>query len=260
MTAPRYCVCLQANTADQIFEQVRVCKDTDIAIEVSEGDSPARLIDRLHVEGSSRRRIIWSLRPLTGQPIGPLSRWQDAYPIDRLERFLDELEPHLDAVPTHGVMLGWTPAWNDDLGPLGGLLPRRLDRPWLRIGVHTPRLDPSSTVPLIRDGLVDVVSTPFGLDDQRAAAWLLPVAEDAECDVLVRGDGCTDRGRIVHELAALGCDELPTRLAMTLRLASMHRSVSAVLCPPPLWQQEMLCQVPAIPDQWIDQISRRLAA
>ena len=182
------------------------------------------------------------------------------YPIDRLERFLDALQSPVAGGGTHMVMIGWTPAWNDDLGPLGGLLARRLDRDWLRIGVHTPRMDPSSTVPLIRDGLVDVVSTPFGMHDQRAAAWLLPVADDAACDVLVRGDGHVDHGSVANELALLGCDELPTQLEMTRRLASMHRSVSAVMCSPQLWKQERRRHPPAIPDQWIDQISRRLAA
>ena len=139
-------------------------------------------------------------KPNTGTAVAanPYRRWDQCYPAAHVDRALaaitesddaDGRAPSADQTtsissPPAIVLTDWSAAWNDDPQTLIQLRLAGGEIESARIGVVMPPDDPSSVVDLMRTGWIDLLAVPMRLDDQRSAAWVLPVAEETATDVI----------------------------------------------------------------------------
>lgn len=161
-----------------------------------------RLIARVLAERPDEVCVATKTPPADGPwPPSPYCRWQDRYSAAYLrenvhQRLTNLRTERLDLLQLHT----WTSAWNDDPQPLLVLRQLREEGKINLIGVSTPEQDQSSVIPLMRDGLVDVVQVIFNLFDQEPAAQILPVAAETETGVVVRVS--LDEGALTGKFSA----------------------------------------------------------
>ncbi|WP_238388719.1 aldo/keto reductase [Roseimaritima ulvae] len=204
----------------------------DTAAGYGEGRSE-RVIAGVLAERSAANDVLVATKtpPAPGPwPPSPYCRWQDRYSAAYLR---DNVQQRLTNLGVERLGLlqlhTWTRAWNEDPQPLLVLRRMKEEGKLGLVGISTPEQDQNCVIPLMQNGLVDVVQVVFNLFHQQPAAQLFAAAEETGTGVIVRV--ALDEGALTGKYAAdhvFPDDDFRSQYFAGDRMARTARRVDAI--------------------------------